>query len=409
MFTSRDIRGFYGSEITDDKLKILGQVLDKRELVIGMDYREYNDKILNAILPSLERVIYVGNVPTPVVPFLTKRSGMMITASHNPPGYNGIKFFKPKRILNAEELQHIKQQYEDAVKQSTKLNESSKTNLKVDEEQIRRYITSIPEIKEGIFDLCGGAACSFANLFPVSIFNTPDPPFRLHAPEPTNETLDRLKEETMKAEKIGYAFDGDADRVVVIVKGQMIPGDILIAYTATHYLPSKEKLILSFDCSQEVFNYIQDSGQHPYYATVGQSALATEAIKRKAGFIGEYSGHYSFTKFMYYSDPFYFIGKISETKPRELLEFQAQFHNVVLREKVEGRIDYTLLKQELEKWTDQFVLLDGIKAILAEEGASILIRHSQSEPITRINVEGKNIQTAKEILQKVKEIIGKIK
>lgn len=409
MFTSRDIRGHYDKEITDDRLKILGTILDKKEILIGMDYREKNDKMLNAILSSLGRVVYLGNVPTPVIPFLTNRFGLMITASHNPPGYNGIKFFKPKRILNAEELQQIKQRYEAAVKKSTKLSESEKPQLKVDEELLSQYIAAIPEIKEGIFDLCGGAACRFANLFPRSIFNSPDPSFKLHAPEPTNETLDRLKDETMKAEKVGYAFDGDADRVVIIVKGQMIPGDILIAYAAIHYLPPKEKLILSFDCSQEVFNYIQDNGQQPYYASVGQSALATEAIKRKAGFIGEYSGHYSFTKFMYYSDPLYFIGKISETKPQELLEFQTQFHNVVLREKVEGRVDYALLKQELEKWTDQFVLLDGIKAILADEGASILIRHSQSEPITRINVEGKNTQIAKEIFQKVKEIIGKIK
>jgi len=410
MFTSRDIRGFYGSDITDDKLKILGMVLNKsvKQILIGMDYRDQNDKILNAILPSLDKIIYLGNVPTPVVPFLTEKLGIMITASHNPPGYNGIKFFKPKRILYANELQEIKEKYQNALITPKETEKSQKIDLKIDEDLLRRYTISIPEIKDGIFDLCGGAACRFIDLFPITIFNKPDPLFKFHAPEPTNETLDQLKTKTIKTEKIGYAFDGDADRVAVIIKGQVIPGDILIAYTAEHYLKEGSRLILSFDCSQEVFNYIQDSGRQPFYASVGQNFLIAEAIKRKAEFIGEYSGHYSFTKFMFYSDPFYFIGRISGTKPQDLLDFQAQFHNIVLRERVNGRVDYSLLEQELEKLTDQFVLLDGIKAILTNEDASILIRHSQSEPITRINVEAKNMQLTKEIFDKIKEILNKI-
>jgi len=410
VFTSRDIRGFYGSDITDDNLKILGTVINKKakEIIIGMDYREHNNEILDAILSTLGGKIYLGNVPTPVVPYLTKNFGIMITASHNPPGYNGIKFFKPKRILYANELHEIEEQYQKATNAPKKRDETPKANLEIDQDQLKLYTTAIPEIADGIFDLCGGAACRFVDLFPESIFNKPDPKFEFHAPEPTNQTLDELKSQTMKAEKIGYAFDGDADRVVVIVKGQMIPGDILIAYIAANYLKEKERLILSFDCSQEVFNYIQDIGQQPFYASVGQNLLIAEAIKKKAGFIGEYSGHYSFTNFMLYSDPFYFIGKISETKPQELLAFQANFHNIVLHEKVDERVDYSLLKQELEKLTDQFVLLDGIKAILPEENASILIRHSQSEPITRINVEAKNIRSAEEIFQKIKEIFSKI-
>jgi phosphomannomutase len=110
---------------------------------------------------------------------------------------------------------------------------------------------------------------------------------------------------------------------------------------------------------------------------------------------------------MYYSDPLYFIGQISEIKPKDLLAFQSQFHNIILRETIPGKVDYNTLKRDLEKWTDQFVMIDGIKAILEEKNAAILIRHSQSEPITRINVEAENLKIANDLFKKLEEIIKK--
>ncbi len=411
MFTSRDIRGVYGKDITISRLHTLSAVLNEYapELTIGMDYRARNDLILEATLAYYDgQVRYLGNVPTPVVPYLTQELGLCITASHNPPEYNGIKFFTPGCILDPAELGKLRTRYSRKENSGLNNNPPKKTDLKMEEDLVQRYFSAIPGIVDGIFDLGGGAACRFRRMFPKTIFDTPDPTFQTHSPEPKDATLEHLKVETKRIEKVGYAFDGDADRVAVIADGQLIPGDILIGYVAEYYLKANDKLILSLDCSQEVFQYIKDVGRQPIYAPVGQNLLIAEAKKQKAAFIGEYSGHYSFNEFMYYSDPFYFVGVVSEVQPSDLLSFQAQFHNVILRERVQGKIEYNTLQHELEQWTDQLILIDGIKAVLEEEDAAILIRHSQSEPITRINVEAKTLKSAHQIFERIQRLLGKI-
>jgi phosphomannomutase len=411
MFTSRDIRGIYGKDITISRLNKLSAVLNDYapELTIGMDYRARNHLILETTIAYYNgQIRYLGNVPTPVVPYLTQELGLCITASHNPPEYNGIKFFIPGCILDPTELEKLRALYSDKEKSGLNKNPPKKTDLTIEEDLVQRYLSAIPEILDGIFDLSGGAACRFKRIFPNTIFDKPDPTFQTHSPEPKDATLEYLKLETKRFEKVGYVFDGDADRVAVVADGQLIPGDILIGYVAEYYLRANDKLILSLDCSQEVFQYIKDLGRQPIYAPVGQNLLIAEAKKQNAAFIGEYSGHYSFNEFMYYSDPFYFVGVVSEVQPSDLLSFQAQFHNVILRERVQGKIEYRALQEELEQWADQLILIDGIKAILEEEEAAILIRHSQSEPITRINVEAKTLKTAHQLFEKIQRLLKKI-
>ncbi len=408
MFTTRDIRGIYGRDITIDKLKALSKALNQitTQLTIGMDYRAESEVILRTILSQFQgNIRYLGRIPTPVAAYLAEELGICVTASHNPPGYNGVKFFKPGRILFANEVQDLENKYLEVGKESQGVSNEKQIELKIDNQLLQRYLSAIPEIQDGIFDLCGGAACIFKGIFPCTIFAEPDPTFQRHSPEPKDNTLEQLKLETKRLNKIGYAFDGDSDRVVLVVDGHLIPGDILIGFIAEHYLKRGDKIILSFDCSQEVFEYIKDIGRCPIYAAVGQNLLIAKAMDEKAAFIGEYSGHYSFNNFMYYSDPIYTVGKISDIKPIDLLNFHAQFKNIVLREKVDGKIDYTRLQEALEKWTDQFVLIDGIKAILADDNAAILIRHSQSEPITRVNVEAGDLQIAQEIFKDLKKIM----
>ncbi|MHA1130843.1 MAG: hypothetical protein ACTSQI_11255 [Candidatus Helarchaeota archaeon] len=410
MFTSRDIRGVFGREITVSGLITLSTILNDygTQMIVGMDYRLRNELILQASLVHYKGDLkYLGNVPTPVVPYLTQELGLCITASHNPAQYNGIKFFKRGCILEPKELQKLQDQYQNMKKTRMNNEKIENIDLIIEEDLVQQYCSAIPEIQDGIFDLSGGAACRFKEFFQDRIFDTPDPSFQKHAPEPKNETLEQLKLATKRRQKVGYAFDGDADRIVVVVDGQLIPGDILIGYVAEYYLKANDRIILSMDCSQEVVQYIKDIGRQPVYAPVGQNLLTAAAKKHNAQFIGEYSGHYSFVKFMYYSDPFYFVSIISESTPSDLLSFKTHFQNVVLREKVQGRIDYNFLKRGLEQWTDKLILIDGIKAILEDEDAAVLIRHSQSEPITRINVEAKTSKAAHQIFRKLLQVIKK--
>ena len=77
---------------------------------------------------------------------------------------------------------------------------------------------AIPEIQDGIFDLCGGTACRFTNLFPKVIFNNPDPTYQFHSPEPKEDTLEQLKLETSAQETANVVFTAGAGANSIIIK-----------------------------------------------------------------------------------------------------------------------------------------------------------------------------------------------
>ncbi|MFH1257388.1 MAG: phosphomannomutase/phosphoglucomutase, partial [Candidatus Micrarchaeota archaeon] len=107
MFKELDIRGKYPSEINEEKSRFIGiaSSILFPNLVVGMDYRKHNKTILKAFAEGYgNEITLLGNVPTPALAFSSIRSGMMLTASHNPAEYVGMKFFRNRTYASREEM-----------------------------------------------------------------------------------------------------------------------------------------------------------------------------------------------------------------------------------------------------------------------------------------------------------------
>lgn len=408
MFGAYDVRGVYGKDVTDSKFSALGSVLSSfsDSLVLGMDYREHNRQLAKAFLSGYSgSVRYAGFAPTPLVAFNSGKLGACITASHNPAEYAGIKFSKEKRCFYPEELAALKKKFEAA-----KQKRRTPADLpKVDDDLASAYLDSLPIASPAaLFDLAGGSACALKNYFPQSIFSQPDPRFEKHAGEPTREALSVLTARTREKQCVGIAFDGDADRAAVVDCGEFVDGGTVGAFLAVSNFKRRDKVVLTIDVSDEVFQYLQDYGLQPIYSPVGDVFLLKKAISSNAAFAFERSSHYSFLSHMPHSDGIYAGALLSKVKPGEIRDFAKQFKVVTLIESVPTQKPGASIPRDLLSNAPlRIEVFDGLKARF--ENFSILVRASQTEPKIRINVEAKSTELAAEGMRLAKEQLAKSK
>lgn len=403
MFKIHDIRGEYGKDITPQKFAVLGSAanLFGKEIVIGMDYRPHNRELSNAFCSGFEgEKTSIGNAPSPATAFLSRKLGLSLTASHNPPQYAGAKFFRKRTYLTEEEMAALKKRFEETRTKPAKEAPASEEPALIDE-----YVNALPEFKGGVFDLCGGAACAVKEIFPNAIFSDPDPLFQRHSAEPKDDTLAVLKEKTL-AGVVGFAFDGDADRVIACDAGIVLEGDVVAAFIASGVLKKGEKVVLSIDCRQEVFDYLAGSGFSVITSKVGDTAVVGTAVKEGAAFSAERSGHYSFLSHAPNSDGIYAAAALSGTRAGELAAFNKRFRNVTLIEPTFVKIDFQKLRALIEdKEPRELVTLDGVKAVF--DDYALLVRASTTEPKIRINSEAKNAELAGKGMALAQELVKK--
>ncbi len=407
-FKTYDCRGRYGVEATEANCFRLGLACNafKRPIVLGMDYREHNDSLASAFIQGFGgQIRFAGHLPSPALAFSSKTGwAVSFTASHNPAGYNGVKFKKHQRCFFENELQQLKQWY-DFAKAPEKIE--NKPSPPIDPTIKQNYFNALPEIHDAIFDLAGGAACALSDAFSNRLFDTPDPSFLQHAPEPKDGTLDTLQAETKKQNKIGFAFDGDADRAVAVDQGTIIDGGILTAFIASEHMPKKSNIFITLDTQAEVFRFLQDQGFQTAYTPVGDVHVVKAMIEKGATFAAERSGHYSVKQHMPDSDGIFTAALLSGTKAGALVEFTRQFKAVSLKDEVHFQVDFMQLKAwaEQKAGSQNVQDIDGVKADLGDY--ALLVRTSQTEPKVRINVEAPDAAAAKKGMEEVKAALDK--
>lgn len=405
MFRDLDIRGQYGTEITEEKFARLGAAASGffKELVAGHDYRPHNDTLLAAFTRGFGQPIrYLGAAPSPAIAFLSKKAGISLTASHNPAAYNGAKFFQRQSYVSESLMQEMEKKYTETEDEPAR---KPANNLADKQESLQEYEDSLPEIGRGIFDLAGGAVCRLAHLFPKTLFWRPDPGYERHDPEPKDATLAELKRKTSEENEVGFAFDGDGDRVMAADQGKVLEGDVTAAFAATRLLKKHDALVLSIDCRQEVFQMLQDEGFRVLTSKVGDANVLRVAVERQAAFSAERSGHYAFPSHVPNSDGIYAAAKLSDARPGELLEFSRQFKNVTLKEEIFTKADFGKMAELARGKAQSVETLDGVKAVYEE--FTLLVRASTTEPKIRINSEARTAQKAKEGLRLAREWIEK--
>ncbi len=393
-----DFRGKYGSEATEEKCFRLGLAASayKRPIVLGMDYREHNDSLAKAFLQGFSgETRFAGIVPSPVVGFAATAWGVQFTASHNPAGYNGVKFKKHRRCFFQSELAKLREWYFASKKPFVFENRPLPD---VDVSLTQKYVEALPDFESGLYDLAGGAVCALRAVFPETIFAEPDPAYARHAPEPKADALGVLRKKSADEKKVGFAFDGDGDRCVVVDGGVVMDGGILSAFIAFFHLPKKSRVLVTLDTQAEVFRFLQDAGFVVSYTPVGDVYLLEEMLDAGADFAAERSGHYSFKKHMPDSDGIYAAALLSGTRFGEVSAFASQFKQVSLKEEVRFSVDFSKLDALVREKAVRVDVLDGVKAEFGD--FTFLVRQSKTEPKVRINVEAADAQKAKRGLEK---------
>ncbi|MFP3190643.1 MAG: phosphoglucosamine mutase [Thermoproteota archaeon] len=452
LFGTNGVRGTFGHDLSLDLIYNLtlsiANYFSGKEIIVGCDTRNTSETIKRLVFSALSdagaKFYYTGVAPTPAHQYAIKYygldGGIVITASHNPPEYNGIKVLGKR----GDELPHSEEELIEEIYFSKKYNlKAEKTTCLGYLNPIDPYINGIishinyQEISKARFKVAVDAACGTAsfcapillkklNVEGLFINCQPDGFFPSRQPEPLRENLVEFAKFTEKTKaNFAIAFDGDADRSIFIDdKGRIVWGDKSGAILAKHTIKKhgKSYVITGVSASLLVEKVIKEVGGEVIWTKVG-SVIITEKINEltSKGYkaIGlEENGGFFYTPHQPTRDGCMSLALMLETlvyenKPLSLihdelpklymLKSKVDAKNVN-REKVIERISEIYYSQKQDK-------IDGVRVWLSDE-EWFLVRPSGTEPIIRIFAEASSEEKAKKILDeavtKVKEIISKL-
>ncbi len=437
IFGTDGIRGVFNQDI-NCKLAMrlgyaLGQTLTRdKPIVIGRDTRISGPALLDSIAKGMNlfnrEIIDIGVCPTPAIPYLIKKlecsCGIMISASHNPPEYNGIKIFDhegKKLHKNAEIL------LENLIDKTNKIsipNNPAKINKKYD--LLSLYENSLidsltHENLEGmkiILDNCNGSATSCADrIFKklganIEVINNEANGSKINV-NCGSTCLEPLKKAVAEYNAdMGFSFDGDADRVIGIdSQGNLLDGDHILFLWGRELMEEKKlknNLLITTVMSNLGFeNAWKNIGGNFYRTAVGDKFIYEAIINKGANLGGEQSGHILSNKNDYCGDGILTAIQISKYCKKKKISlntwlkssFKAmpqKLSNINLPSKI---INFeSSLKNEINQTIEK--TLEKISA-----PCRIYVRPSGTEPILRILVEGDNDKIVRNCSEKVKKEI----
>ena len=429
--TISGIRGIFGEDLNlKDVMEFtnnFSSLIKSQKCVIGRDTRPSGkiiQEIVSAVLMKNGIDVYdLGMVPTPVV-FRESRkygAGIIISSSHNPIEWNGMKFILEGRGINENELPKIVNKQE-IIKSKIGNIKKIKSTYVEDARKIIGHIENSPKI---IIDNGGGAANDFAvNLLKnigcdVEIINQEILDCS-RGPDPTSDELTELTEMS-KNKDIGFAFDLDGDRLVVVRKGKKQTPDITLGLGVVKSLElGYKKFVLSLDTSVSIEKFIKEKGGTVVRSKVGEANVIEEMIKNdsQAGGEGSSAG-FILPEFNYCREGILTSGLIASmlenSKFSEIIKYMENYFQI--REKIKIDSNYhdkiiENIKNDLIKKYSKIDTRDGIKVIM-DDDTWILIRKSNTEDIIRISGESNNEEKCKKIInntiEMVKEYYDKIK
>ncbi|MBQ8887067.1 MAG: phosphomannomutase/phosphoglucomutase [Candidatus Gastranaerophilales bacterium] len=463
-FGKNDIRGIYGKDVTEELFYYTGKgyvkyIQDKTGLkpediwiTISRDARLHSESLTKILSKGIvhmgANVVNLDIVPTPLGYFSEftnypetickdiKISGaLIVTASHNPPEYNGLKLTFNKNSLNESEIKKVKEYTIEQMSNditSVKHGESRLYNI------VPQYIdfmtTRFGRIGEGIkvvVDSANGTAGVVApKLYRdlgcevIELYSEPDGNFPNHHPNPSDlSTLEDIKNKVREVgADLGIAFDGDTDRLGVIdSEGNALTGDKLLYIYALDIIKElsirgETPIVVSeVKCSQVLFDEINNQGGKSIMAKTGHGYIKSKMKETNAILAGEMSGHMFFKDRYYGFDDAIYAGcrvieivaknknKKSDFKLSELLE---PFNKVCTLNEVRHKCENEYKTQVLNMVTEKLqkdknifgkeitdiVTLDGLRIIFPDGFA--IIRQSNTEPVFTLRFEAKTQKQA---------------
>jgi len=434
LFGTNGVRGianeYINPELAVNLARSLGTYMgSKGTVAIGCDTRISGQMLkaaaISGALSTGLNVIDVGTVPTPSIQYYVRDfadAGIVITASHNPREYNGIKLIAG----DGSEFPRDGEKEIEKIYYSGKFSTVSwektgsfKTDPGVNEYYIRNIIKSVDaetirsrKFKVVIDTGCGAGSLTLPFLLRelgcqvLTLGAQPDGTFPWRNPEPTPEALTELSELVKKTgAALGAAHDGDADRIVFMDEnGEFINEEVLLAMMAKYMLEhEKGPIVTPVSSSQRMADVAKDEGVELHWTEVGSINVARKMMEINAVFGGEGNGGLIFPKHQYCRDGAMACAKILEIlaggkKLSELAMSVPEYFNAKTKiPSVDTQATMEKVKTEASGLGLKMDTVDGVK-IWYEDGW-VLIRPSGTEPIFRIFAEAKTQDRAEELMQ----------
>jgi phosphomannomutase/phosphoglucomutase len=432
IFRGYDLRGIAGKDLSPEIMKALGKAyatfLYRRQIrgcVVGMDIREsspaYKLAFIDGLVEMGIEVIDIGLTLTQIMYFsqykYLSKGGVIITASHNPKEYNGLKMavgFSDTMV--GEDIAELKKiVVEDAFAGWGKPGS-------------RREVDVYPDYKKDLLEKVGLADCGLKIVVDSSCGTTGkflpdilrgagckiieqntnlDPSFPVGTPDPTEEAvLKRLAGGVVAGgADLGLAYDADGDRMGVVDQdGKLIWNDLLVAIFAKDILQHmpKSKIVFNVLCSKAVSDTISESGGEPIMWKVGHSFIKQKVREVRAPFGGELSGHFFFGDDFYgYDDGAFstlrllaYLKRTGQSLKQAVDSLPKYMSSPEIKLGLADDIKFQFVGQTLGPEVKQILptatlnSIDGVRADTADE--MVIIRASQNGPYITIKFEGRS-------------------
>jgi len=447
-FKAYDIRGVYGSDFDSSDIRKIGfflpKLLNADTVLVGRDDRASSPEVFEALCEGITSagadVVSIGQCTTPTVYFSTATKGfdaaVMITASHNPPEYNGLKVCKTGALpvdytSGLAELERMCAGGE--IIPVEKRGTVSEIDVRGDYlDFLRQYLPDLSGLKIGIDCSNGMAALLIKNLLgtkPKYIYDEIDGTFPNHPPNPlVEENCEELKQLVKDNHlDIGLIFDGDADRVMFVdEQGRYVQPDLITAVLAEHYLEAggtpairtaglagvmarapAPRVLHDIRTSKAVTERIVELGGEPHMWKVGHSFAKVKM--RELGCIvgGELAGHYYFRDF-FNCDSGILTALIVLSVAAKLKAEAKPFSSCIdglMRYANSGELNFHVENKDdaIAALVEKFTSIEKPEAIHDFDGVRVEfadwwfnVRPSNTEPYLRLLIEAKDEATLNE-------------
>jgi phosphomannomutase/phosphoglucomutase len=445
IFKAYDVRGIYDSQLTLDSVHLIAEALCKiydknnEKIIVGRDGRlsslALSKSLINGFLKAGKDVIDIGVVPTPImyfaVNFFKSTSGIIVTGSHNPKNYNGLKIIMDGHSLAGEEIQNI---YKHIVSNKFLKSKNLGTleNLKINDKYIERICGDI-KIKKKLkiaIDAGNGVAgpqalnvyknlgCDVINLYCDIDGNFPNHPPNPNDPKNLNDLIEIV---IFNKCDLGIAFDGDGDRCIIIDNlGNILwPDRQMMLYSSDVLSRNKNsKIVFDVKSTKLLPDYIKKNNGIPVMCRTGHSFIKKKMKEIDAILGGEMSGHIFFKERWYgFDDGIYTGARMLEIISNQNLSSSELFSSLpslcsthelnIFVNKEGAQHDFMKKFVNNAKFSNATISkIDGLR--VDYENGWGLIRASNTMPCLVMRFEAKTETELYRIQEKFREEISKI-
>ena len=433
------IRGIFGEDLSLQEISRFSRLFssyihdnfDQLSCVIARDSRHSGkiicDSVIGCLLEQGIDVYDLGIAPTPVL-FRESRKysgSIMITASHNPMEWNGLKLLVNGRGLFEDELNLLLKNTIHGYSGTGEYHKIHSTYLA----DITHYVPISNDVKSDFkvgFDFGGGAACNYVNrlfqLYKIKYLSINDQfGFSSRGPDPTSNNLDELRE-LVKLNKLnlGFAFDMDGDRLVIVNnKAERLSPDLTLLLCVSGAIYNKtKKFVISLDSSISIEKYIKEHGGEVFYSKVGESNVIKKISEVNGETGGEgSSGGFIMPNFTSCRDGLLasiIVSSLDQKVIDECLDLASNYVQIRTKLPIKPEIKLNDLLEKistaLKPHSISMISDDGHKFIL-DDDSWVLVRASNTEHVLRISLESKKNRANslyKLIYNKIYEIYERI-